>query len=118
MKKYIAFVGIASALPFLAFAQQITSAQAAGQFLINFINTIAVPVLFAIAFFVFVYGIFSYFILSRGDEEKQQTGRSLMIYGLIGFFLMVSVWGLVNILIGTVNLQNNTPQYPQAPLHG
>jgi NADH:ubiquinone oxidoreductase subunit 2 (subunit N) len=115
MKKNIAFVATALALPFITFAQAIDSVQTAGDFIINIINTVAVPVLFAIAFLVFIYGIFQYFILSRGDEEKQGLGRSLMLWGLIGFFLMVSVWGLVNILIGTFSLNSNVPAYPQAP---
>ena len=31
-----------------------------------------------------------------------------MLYGLIGFFVMVSIWGLVNILTGTISFGNNT----------
>jgi hypothetical protein len=30
-----------------------------------------------------------------------------MLWGLIGFFVMVSIWGLVNILTGTVSFGNN-----------
>lgn len=101
-------------LPALAFAQQVTSVQSAGSFVVNFINTVAVPVLFAIAFIVFIFGVFQYFIMSRGDEEKSANAKNLMLYGLIGFFLMVSVWGLVNILIGTVSLNSNTPTFPTA----
>ena len=115
MKKKLAFIGTALALPFLASAQTITNIQGAGDFIINMINSVAVPVLFAIAFIVFIFGIFQYFILSGGDEEKQGLGRSLMLWGLIGFFLMVSVWGLVNILVGTFKLDSNVPQYPTAP---
>ena len=115
MKKKIAFIGTALALPLLTFAQQINSVQSAGQFIITIINTVAVPVLFALAFIVFIFGIFQFFILSRGDEEKQALGRSLMLWGLIGFFLMVSVWGLVNILIGTFGLNSNIPNEPTAP---
>jgi NADH:ubiquinone oxidoreductase subunit 2 (subunit N) len=119
MKKllaYIATIVSAFTLPALAFAQAITSVQSGGEFIINIINTVAVPVLFAIAFIVFIFGIFQYFILARGDEEKQAQGRSLMLYGLVGFFLMVSVWGLVNILLGTFNFDAQVPQYPSAPL--
>ena len=115
MKKKIAFIGTALALPFITLAQTIDNVQSAGQFIINLINTVAVPVLFALAFIVFIFGIFQYFILSRGDEEKQGLGRSLMLWGLIGFFLMVSVWGLVNILVGTFSLNSNVPDYPQSP---
>ncbi len=119
MKKIIARLStafalpaVALAIPALASAQTIGSLQQGGQFLINIINNIAVPLLFAVAFIVFIFGIFQYFILSRGDEEKQAKGRGLMLYGLIGFFLMVSVWGLVNILVGTFSLNSNIPTYP------
>jgi NADH:ubiquinone oxidoreductase subunit 2 (subunit N) len=117
MKKKIAFVLTALALPFVTFAQAITSVQSAGQYIINLINTVAVPVLFAVAFIVFIFGIFQYFILSKGDEEKQGQARSLMLYGLIGFFLMVSVWGLVNIFVWTFAVNNSPVNFPQAPSH-
>jgi hypothetical protein len=115
MKKRLAYIGTAFALPLLTFAQAITSAQSLGQFVINFINTVAVPVLFAIAFIVFLFGVFQYFILGRGNEEAAQQGRSLMLWGLIGFFLMIAVWGLVNILVGTFNLNTAVPDYPTTP---
>jgi hypothetical protein len=38
-----------------------------------------------------------------------------MLWGLIGFFLMVSIWGLVNILVGTFDLNNAVPDFPETP---
>jgi hypothetical protein len=115
MKKNLAFIAAALALPLVTFAQAITSVQSGAQFIITQINSTAVPLLFSLGFIVFIFGIFQYFILSRGDEEKQQTGRNFMIYGLLGFFLMLSVWGLVNVLTGSIGLNSNTPNYPTAP---
>jgi hypothetical protein len=53
-------------------------------------------------------GVFDTFILGANDEEKKGQGKNLMLWGLIGFFVMVSVWGLVNILTGTVSFGNNS----------
>lgn len=39
------------------------------------------------------------------SEEKRKSGRETIIYGVIGLFVMVSVWGLVNILTSTFNLR-------------
>ena len=75
--------------------------------IIGFINVYLVPFLFAIAFIVFIWGVFQYFIAGGHDEEKRETGKSLMLWGIIGFFIMVSVWGLVNILRGTFNLKED-----------
>jgi NADH:ubiquinone oxidoreductase subunit 2 (subunit N) len=116
MKK-IAYIGSLLALPLLSFAA-IGSIQDLGSTIINIINQVLVPIVFALAFIVFIWGVFLYFIQGGHDEEKRETGRTLMLYGIIGFFLMVSVWGLVNILLGTFQFGNNTGPttgFPQAP---
>lgn len=110
MKKALALTSISLA----AFAAPLVSVAAisnisdVGSFIINTINNIFVPVIFAIAFIVFVWGAFQTFILGRGSDDTAEKGKSLMLWGLIGFFVMVSVWGLVNILTGTVSFGNNT----------
>ena len=117
MKK-LGYIGAAFALPMLAFAQgtiNAGSAQSLAIGVIQFINAILVPLVFALAFIVFIWGVFSYFIAGGHDEEKKEKGKSLMLYGLIGFFVMVSIWGLVNILVGTFNLNKNVPSYPNTP---
>jgi hypothetical protein len=117
MKK-IAYLGSAFALPFLAFAQapiNATNAVTLSQGIIQFINGVAVPLIFALAFIVFIWGIFQYFILGGHDEEKRKEGRNLMLYGIAGFFVMVSVWGLVGILTGSFQFGTQQLQYPDAP---
>jgi Type IV secretion system pilin len=79
-----------------------------GSFVINTINNVLVPVLFAVAFIVFLWGAFEVFIVGANSEEAKEKGKNLMLYGLIGFFVMVSIWGLVNILTGTISFGNNT----------
>lgn len=113
MKK-LALIGVSFVLPAFAFAQTVDSAQSLASFVINFINNVAVPLVFALAFVVFIWGVFEFFILGASNDEKKKKGKSLMMYGLIGFFLMVSVWGLVHILTGTLNLNNAQPGFPQA----
>lgn len=77
------------------------------------IDNVLVPLIFAMAFIVFLYGIFQYFILGGANEEKRDTGKQLMLYGFIGFFIMVSVWGIVNLLVGSFGLSSQSrPQLP------
>ena len=52
------------------------------------------------------------------DRRTIETPRAiwnLILYGIIGFAVMVSVWGLVNILLGTFNLNSNIPRIPPTP---
>jgi hypothetical protein len=79
-----------------------------GSFIINIINNVLVPVLFAVAFIVFLWGAFSTFILGQGSDETKEKGKSLMLWGIIGFFVMVSIWGLVNLFTGSITFGNNT----------
>lgn len=58
---------------------------------------------------VFLYGIFGY-ISNFSDEKKRQESVSYIIYGLLGLFVMISVWGLVGILTGSFGLSNAIPQ--------
>jgi hypothetical protein len=97
----------AFALPLVSFAA-INNISDVGTFIINTINNVIVPVLFAVAFIVFLYGVFETFILGANDDAKKGAGKNLMLWGLIGFFVMVSVWGLVNILTGTITFGNNS----------
>jgi hypothetical protein len=121
MKK-LALIGLASIVPFVASAQtSVRDIGDVGTFIVTLINNVAVPVIFALAFIVFIWGVFQYFILGGSDEEKRKNGQQLMLWGLIGFFIMVSVWGLVNILTNSVNLDNGTPtsgELPDAPRPG
>jgi hypothetical protein len=97
----------AFALPLVSLAA-VNNLSDVGAFIINIINNILVPVIFAIAFIVFVWGAFQTFIVGAQSEETKEHGKNLMLWGLIGFFVMVSVWGLVNILTGTVSFGNNS----------
>jgi len=107
----------ALALPLVSLAA-VSNLSDAGSFIINTINNILVPILFAIAFVVFLFGVFQTFILGARSDETKEKGKNLMLWGLIGFFVMVSVWGLVNILVGTIQFGNNTGPSGGVPTSG
>lgn len=114
MKKLILLAAL-FLTPTVAFAQ-VSDIQDLGQTVIDIINGVAVPLIFAVAFIVFIWGVFKFFILGGGNEEQREGGRDLMIWGLLGFFFMVSVWGLVNLVVNTFELDDtrNPPPFPQA----
>lgn len=78
------------------------------QSIITFINTVAVPLVFAVAFIVFLFGVFRYFIVGGANAEKRKEGTQLIVYSIIGFAVMIVVWGLVNLIVGTLGFTNNT----------
>ena len=50
-----------------------------GNTVLTIINSVLVPVLFALAFIVFLYGIVDAYIFSRGDPEKVAKGHKLSL---------------------------------------
>lgn len=68
-------------------------------YLIALINEAFIPLVFAVSLAVFLWGVYRYYFAS-GDKEKNEA-RNFVVYGLIGFFVMVSVWGLVRIVYQT-----------------
>jgi len=58
--------------------------------------------LISIATLAFIYGIFKY-VVSK-DAESRQSSTKVIIFGLITLFVMVSVWGLVALVKGTLGI--------------
>jgi uncharacterized membrane protein YidH (DUF202 family) len=68
-----------------------------------FLGSTILPFLFALALAAFVYGIFKYFIWGGANDDDRESGKSLMIWGIIGLVLIVAVWGIVNLVIGILD---------------
>ncbi|HVW83002.1 MAG TPA: pilin [Candidatus Paceibacterota bacterium] len=72
--------------------------------LTSFVNTALVPVLVAIAFIMFLWGVANAYILHPGDEERRKSGHQFILWGIIGFVVIFSVWGLVNLVSDALGL--------------
>lgn len=64
-----------------------------------------ITLLIAVAFLVFVWGIVQY-VLNADNESERAKGKTHMIYGLIGLFIMLSAWSILAIVAGTVGLSD------------
>lgn len=51
------------------------------------------------------------YVKNGDNEEKRASGRMLMIYGIVGLFFMVSVWGILKIFVSSFNLPFGIPQF-------
>lgn len=78
--------------------------------IIALINSFIVPVLFAIAFLTFLWGVYKYFILGAAEEKSREDGRQFILWGLIGFVVILSVWGLVGLVANTFMLAPAAPR--------
>ena len=66
----------------------------------------ALPIVVGIALLGFFWGL-AKFIFSAGDEGAKDEGKRIMIWGVVALFVMVSVWGLVNFLADTFDINRD-----------
>lgn len=56
--------------------------------------------LFSAALVYFLYGVVQY-LISPEDEELRTTSKSHMLYGVIGMFIMMSVFGIMRLILNS-----------------
>lgn len=66
------------------------------------INPILI-VLFITAIIVFVYGLLR-FVSKMSSEEERRRGKSSMVWGLLGMFIMVAVFGIIGLMLDLINV--------------
>lgn len=59
-----------------------------------------VPLLYALAFLFFIIGVARFFFAS--GEESREKGKQFAFWGIIGFVVLFSVWGLVKLLLSII----------------
>lgn len=79
-------------------------------FTIDYIN-IGIGLIMSFATIAFVYNIVMYFVVK--NEKNRAEASQYLIYSIIGLAVIVSFWGLVNVVTGTFGLQNTRPQIQQ-----
>jgi hypothetical protein len=68
----------------------------------------------ALALLSFFWGL-AKFILSAGDEKKIQEGKDIMIWGTVGLFVLVSIWGILTLLYGELDFGGALPRIQYLP---
>jgi len=61
-----------------------------------------IALLFALALVYFLYSVAQYF-LHPDSEEVRKSSKSQMLWGVIGMFIMVSVFGIMNLILNTLD---------------
>jgi uncharacterized membrane protein YidH (DUF202 family) len=64
-----------------------------------------IVLLFALAMVYFIYGVARY-LLSPDNEEIRKTSKDHMLWGIIGMFIMVSVFGILSLIMNTFGIDN------------
>jgi membrane-associated HD superfamily phosphohydrolase len=70
-----------------------------------------IPIIIGFAVVFFIWGVFK-FVIAQGADDKS-AGKQFMFWGIVGLFVIISLWGLVRILERTFNLNTSDIQVRQ-----
>ena len=68
--------------------------------LAEYLGIQVVSLLIGFATIVFLWGVLK-FVKNSGNETERVKGKQLMIWGIVGLFVMLCVWAIVGILEST-----------------
>ncbi len=82
------------------------------QFMAKISTVIVQPILalvFGIAFIIFIWGVFVY-IRDSDDDKGRAEGQRSILWGLVGMVIMISAFGIINIIQGTIGVEQTPGQ--------
>jgi hypothetical protein len=95
--------------------------------IIGIINGTVIPLIFTAAFVYFLTRLLL-LLKDRGLGKPQKQDKVVIFWGILGLAVMIAMWGLVNIVVGTFfgpdrsapksggsSTQNVAPTTPQPP---
>jgi hypothetical protein len=111
MKKNIQFsvalLGVlVASVPFITFAAGKTLCDIVA-IVIGYL-TVAIYLIIALAVVTFIWNVYRYFFT---EKDKKEAGM-YVLYSTIGFFVILSFWGLVFILMNSLKLPTGSPSFP------
>lgn len=69
-------------------------------FLLTDLANTAIPVLLALAFLLFLWGVVDW-ITNISDSDKHKKGRTRMLWGIVALFVITSLWGIITVVHDT-----------------
>lgn len=73
------------------------------------ISKAVIPLIMSLALAMFIWGVVQ-FVINSDEESKKAKGKQFMIWGIIAFTVMISIWGLVKIVGTTFGIEYAIPQ--------
>lgn len=63
------------------------------------LNKFVIPFLITLAVLFFIYNTVQYFIIQSADEEGRKKAKQFMLYSLVAFLVIVTLWAIVTFVI-------------------
>lgn len=70
-------------------------------FFLGLINQI-IPLIFALAFLFIIWKLIDAWVIHPNEGSRREEGKTIIITGVIVLVIMVSVWGILNMMINSL----------------
>ena len=108
MRRLFIFALFVSMVPMLSLAESTTGVDGLLTKIAGWIGAIG-KIMIAATVVAFFYGLFL-FVVSEGTNKDK--GKSIMGWGIVALFVMVSIWGIVNFLQTSLGVTGGTKADP------
>jgi uncharacterized membrane protein YuzA (DUF378 family) len=102
-------LGLITFFPIFAFAEEKKDLKYLASLFASYLN-VAIQLIIGLAVVVFVWNVFQYFFTEK-DKEKKEAGM-YVFYSIIGFFVILSFWGMVAVVRNSLKLEDSIPRIP------
>ena len=103
--------------PVIVFGATATTFEDLMKTVIDVVN-IVVPIIVSLALVAFLFGLMK-MLFSAGDSTMYKEGGTVMTYGLFSLFVIVALWGIVEIaqqsIFGTTSVSVDAPETFKIP---
>lgn len=69
----------------------------------------AIQLTIALAVVMFIWNVYKYLISKASEPDARKEAGQYILWSIVGFFVILSIWGLVNILLNSFKLDNGAP---------
>lgn len=73
------------------------------------VDNIVLPILgilFSFTILVFIWGLYGFF---KGDEDSRNQSKQHILWGVVGLFIMISVYGIIRLVASIVGQSSALP---------
>lgn len=67
------------------------------------VGNFLIPIGFGLCIFYFFWGIFKY--LRNTNSNEKEESRKILVWGVIGMFVVFSIWGIIELIKGELGIQ-------------
>jgi len=98
---FVSFIALLILLPqSVSAASGKTFADWVNNDIVYFADKYVLPLLYALLFLLFIFGMFRYFF--TGGEENREQGKYFALWSVIAIVAVFAIWGVVNILLNVL----------------